>query len=305
FSSRNDQVVDADVIIRPQVGQALGDLVKGGANMEVRANAARAAGILRDKTAVPSLIQGLHSRDDQTIVECLVALQKIRDLSAGPGVAFLTHDLDPRIQALALETIGVLRSLPSAPDVRTALKNAPIKVQRAALEALAMMGIPGDRATFQQYATDKDPELRAAALEGLGRIREPGDTPLLQQAYDEEGGDWRVHLAAAFALVDEGKVDTSEFSPLTYLLENLNTKGRANVATAYLVELTRRADVRNAIAKLVPESTKDQKLALCSILASTQEPDVIPLLNTLSRDIDPDVSFAASKALRIVQAGRS
>jgi len=303
FSSRNDQVIDEDVTIRPDVAQALSDLVRGGASTDARANAARGAGILRDKAAVPSLLQGLHSRDNQTILECLIALQKIRDPSAGPGVSFLTHDLDDKVQATALETIGVLRSLPSAPDVRTVLQNPRnMRVRRAALQALAMLGIASERSTFQQYANDKVPELRSAALEGLGRIREPEDTPLIQQAYDQPGADWRIHLAAAFALVDEGKVDNVEFSPLAYLVETLDTRSRASVATAYLMELARRDDVRTALFKLVPEATKDQKVALCLIFGSTRNPDVTPVLTTLARDIDPDVAFAASKALKMVQA---
>jgi HEAT repeat protein len=305
FSSRNDQVVDPDVVVRPDVAQALGDEIRGGASLDARANAALAAGILRAQPAVPALVQASHSTNSELIFECLVALQKIHDPSAGPGISFLAHDLDERIQATALETIGILRSLQSAPDVRSALKNArSMRIRRAALEALAMLAIPGDRPIFQRYLKDNDAELRASALEGLGRIREPEDYPTVEAAYNEQNADWRVHLAAAFALVDEGKVDTSEFSPLPYLVENLNVKGRADVADAYLVELARRQDVRASLAKLIPETTKDQKIALCSILGSSHAEDAIPVLNGLAKDLDPDVAFAASRALRILEARR-
>jgi len=56
FTDTNDQVIDAFVIPRPDVIQALSALVRGGASMETRANAARALGILRAKTAVPDLV---------------------------------------------------------------------------------------------------------------------------------------------------------------------------------------------------------------------------------------------------------
>lgn len=305
FSSRNDQAVDLDVNVRPEVAQALADEIRGGASLDARANAALAAGILRARPAVPALVQASHSTDSELIFECLVALQKIHDPSAGPGIGFLVHDLDEKIQATALETIGVLRSLQSAPDVRSALSNAhSMRIRRAALETLAMLAIPGDRAIFQRYAKNSDAELRAAALEGLGRIREPEDYPMLEAAYNEQNADWRVHLAAAFALADEGKVDTSEFSPLPYLVESLNTKGRAYVANAYLVELARREDVRASLAKLLPETTKEQKIALCSIFGSSHAEDAIPVLNGLAKDLDPDVAFAASRALRIIQTRR-
>ncbi len=53
FTDTNDQVIDPFVIPRPDVIQALGDLVRGGGSMEARANAARALGILRGKGRGP------------------------------------------------------------------------------------------------------------------------------------------------------------------------------------------------------------------------------------------------------------
>jgi len=305
FSSRNDQVVDPDVVIRADAGKALADEINDGPNMDARSNAALAAGILRDQLASEALQQGLHSKENDMIFECLIALQKIQDPAAGEGVKFLVRDLDDRIQATALQTIGVLHSLDAAPEVRSALQSARnSRIRRAALEALAMLGIPGDRATFQQFARDSDAELRAAAIEGLGRVREPEDTPLVQAAFDEPDNDWRVHLAAAFALVSEGKVDAGEFNPLPYLVETLNTKGRSDTANAYLTELARRPEVRNNVVNLLPEATKSQKIALCGILASSRSEDVLPALENLSRDIDPDVAFAAARGIRIVNASK-
>jgi HEAT repeat protein len=303
FSSRNDQVIDPDVAIRPDVARAIADEVQGGASEDARSNAARAAGILRDRVAVRALADSLHAKDSELIFESLVALQKINDPSVGPALSSPAHDLDDRVQATALETIGVLHSLPNATDARSDLTNAHnLRIRRAALECLAMLGISGDRAIFQQHLDDRDADLRAAALEGLGRIRQPEDYPAIEQAYNESGADWRVHLAAAFALVNEGKVDTSEFSPLPYLIENLDVKAHANLASAYLTELVRRDEVRRALLPLVQQANRDQKIALCSILAASQADDVMPALNTLARDADPDVAFAASRAIRIAQA---
>jgi HEAT repeat protein len=306
FSSRNDQVVDPDVAIRPETAQAIADEIGAAASEDARANAARAAGILRDLAAVQALIQALHSKDNETLFESLVALQKIHDPAAGAGVLFLTHELDDRIQAAALETVGVLHDVDGAADLRSALSRARNdRVRRAALEALAMLALPADRALFQQYASDRDADLRASALEGLGRLREPEDYHVLDQAYNEKDADWKVHLAAAFALVDEGKLDTGEFSPLPYLVEELDVSGRSQIAQAYLSELVKREDVRKALIPLVPQATKDQKLCLCAVFSASRSADVIPVLNTLSKDIDPEVSMAAARSLRIIQARRT
>ncbi len=306
FYTRNDRVVDPDVQIRPDVAQAIGDVVTGGATFAARANAALAAGILRDQAAVPALKQALHAKDSDLIFESLIALQKIHDRSAGPEAGFLAHDLDDRIQSTALETIGVLRSIPSAPDVRLALQSARnLKIRRAALQALALLGQPEDRTVFLKFADDRDVDLRASALEGLGRIREPQDFPALENAFDQGEIDWRIHLAAAFGMVNEGKVDDSEFSPLPYLVESLRTKTRADSATVYLTELAVHAEVVKALVKLMPELDRDQKVAFCTILANAPDPDAASALSVLAKDVDPNVALAASKALRTQQTRKS
>ncbi len=306
FSSRNDQIIDRGMTIRPELASALGDEIRGGSSMDARANAARAAGILRAQPAVPALTAALRSKNTELIFESLIALQKIGDVSAGPSASFLVRDLDDRVQVAALETVGVLHAAASAPDVRSALRNARnARIRRAALETLAMLALPEDRPLFQQYLSDEDVDLRAAALEGLGRLREPEDTPAIERAYNEKDADPKIHVAAAFALVNEGKVDTSEFSPLQYLLENLNVKGRAYVALAYLTELARRDEVIRALAPLISEASKDQKIALCSAFGASGNQNAIPVLTGLSKDIDPEVSMAAARALKTAQRPNS
>src|SRR5665213_2933429 len=60
FNDKNDQVVDAFVIVRPEVITALGQLTRRGASMDARANACRAIGILRGDAALPDLVDALR-----------------------------------------------------------------------------------------------------------------------------------------------------------------------------------------------------------------------------------------------------
>jgi HEAT repeat protein len=305
FSSRNDSVIDDDVKVRDDVAQAITEEINFGDEMTPRANASLAAGVLRLKAAVPALVQALRTKDNDVIFESLIALQKIHDSSAGPGVGFLVRDLDERTQITALQTVGVLRSTEAEPDVRYALDNARnVKVRRAALAALAMLGMPQDRPVFKQYVINGDPELRTAALEGLGRVREPEDTPMLQTSFDETNADWRVHLAAAYALVNEGNVSSEEFSPLVYLVENLNSRSRAGTADAYLRELIHREDVRKTIPTTLEGATHSQKLALCWIFAESRSDDLLPALSQLGKDRDGEVATAAKRATTVIQQTR-
>ncbi len=306
FNARNDQAVGRDVSVRDDVAQALAQLIGGSASLDARANAARAAGILRAGPAVTALQTGLRSKDTELIFESLVALQKIGDPAAGPSVSFLLNDLNDRVQATALETVGVLVSRSSAPDVRSVLPNARnARVRRAALEALAMFGLASDRPLFQQYESDSDSELRASALEGLGRIREPEDFTILEKAYNEQNAGGAVHLAAAFGMVQQGKVEISELSPLQYLYDTLNSADLHKTATAYLVECSRDQAVRGALISLLPNATKDQKMAICEAFGRAATPDVVPPLETLSRDIDSEVALAAARSLKMTKARQS
>src|SRR5262249_12762660 len=124
FTDTNDQVIDPFITVRPDVIAAIGALVRGGGGMEVRANAARAVGVLRGKGAVADLIQGLRSKDPDVLYESLVALQKIRDESAGPQIVFLLHDLNQKVQITAIETTGLLRNKEAVPDLTETLKRA-------------------------------------------------------------------------------------------------------------------------------------------------------------------------------------
>src|SRR5581483_3005288 len=53
FTDTNDQVIDAYLTPRADAVAAIGKLVRSGASMDARADAARAAGILRAKATVP------------------------------------------------------------------------------------------------------------------------------------------------------------------------------------------------------------------------------------------------------------
>jgi len=302
FSGSNDQVIDAYVEVRPEVIAALGKLVTKGSGTDARANAARAIGILRGRAAIPDLIEALHSKDDSVMFESLTAIEKIRDPEAAPRIAFLLRDLEEKIQIAALQTTGILLNRDAEPDVRDVLQRTKSpKVKRAALTALAMLGTSADHAIFLSYLSDKDDNMRSAASEGLGRIKNPVDLPTLEGTFKNEH-KMGPRLAAAFALVDLGNLDTGEFAPLRYLVNTLNVRTYQGVALAYLTELSRELKVRLAIYPLLPRATKDEKIQLCTVFARAGDKDTVPYLETLSVDPDKDVAAEAIRSLRTLRS---
>ena len=302
FTDTNDQVIDPYVTVRPEVIDALGRLASGGGSMEARANAARALGVLRGRAGVRDLIEATHSKNTDVIYESLVALQKIRDESAAPRITFLLHDLDQKVQITAIETTGLLRDLDAVPDLTDVLNHTrDIKVKRAALTAIAMLPKESSRPLYQQYLRDKDDKMRGAAAEGYARLHNPADLPVVEKAWQDEGKT-SPRLSMAFAQVMLGKTELTEFSPLQFLINNLNSAAYKGEAFPFLVELAREDRVRASLYRPMAGGTKDEKIGLVGVLARSGDKGSIPEAQKLTTDPDPDVSREALRAVRTLQA---
>jgi HEAT repeat protein len=302
FDRENTQVVEPFVTVRPEVIAALSRLVTGAASMPARANAARAVGILRGSAAVPELVQALQTKDDDVIYESLIALQKIRDESAGPRAAFLIRDLHERVQIAAIETVGLLKARQAIPDLQRVFDAASSdRVRRAALTALSMMPDPSSRPWFQKAFTDDDEGVRASAAEGFARLKNESDRPMLERAFNDER-KMPARLAQAFALVSLGNVQTTEFAPLTYLVNTLNSKSYRNVAQPYLTEVARDEKVRSALYGYLKTGTADERIGLVRVLAASGDEASVAHVRPLTKDPDSEVAQEAIRALRTLQA---
>jgi HEAT repeat protein len=302
FTDTNDQIIDSFIRVRPEVIAALGQLVRGGASMDSRAEAARAVGILRGQAAVPDLLIALRSKDSGLMYESLVALEKIRDPDAGPRIQFVLRDLDERVQLAAIQTTGLLLNRDAIPDlVRLFRDSRNAKVKRAALSSLAMMPDGQSRPLFIEYLRDKDPRTRGAAAEGLGRLRNPADTATIDAVYKDEDKT-SPRLSQAFALVMQGQTQLSEFSPLQYLINTLNSASYAGEAFPLLTEAARHAEIRNLLYKPMETGTRDEKIYLARVLAASGDAQAVPYLQKMSQDPDAQVAGEGLKALRQLRA---
>ena len=304
FTDTNGQIVDAYVQVRPEVALAIGKVARGGASSEARANAARAAGILRAKQAVPDLEEALRSKDSDVIYEALIALQKIRDQSAGPSVAVRLHDLDEKVQIAAIETTGLLDDRDAINDLRGILdRSHSTKVKRAALTALGQMPDPQLHGVYTAYLDNKDEGLREAAAEGLARLNDPADNAALERMFESETKTG-PRLSLAFALVAIGKRSMGEFDPLRYLVNNLNSAAYHGTAQPYLTELARNPEVRKALYPALQDAmaTQAEKIGLAQVFAASGGEDSLAPLESLSADPDTDVAEEARRALKNLRA---
>ncbi|MGH9629648.1 MAG: HEAT repeat domain-containing protein, partial [Bryobacteraceae bacterium] len=302
FSGDDNRVVPLFVNVRKDVVLALGGLVKSGSSMDSRANAARAVGVLRGSAALPALIDGLHSKNDEVIYESLIAIQKIRDPDAAPSISFLLGDLKEKVQIAAIETTGLLLNKEAIPNLSRVYENTRSKkVRKAAITALAMLPDESTRPIYQKAFQEKDEEIRAAAAEGYARLKNPSDKAMLEKAFAEEQ-KMKPRLALAFALVSLDNSAMTEFAPLRYLVNTLNSRLYTGIAEAYLRELVRTEEVRNAIYPALQSGTKPEKMALGRVLAVSGDESSLAHLETLSKDPDTDVAEQGLRSLRSLKA---
>ncbi|MCL5742417.1 MAG: HEAT repeat domain-containing protein, partial [Acidobacteria bacterium] len=232
----------------------------------------------------------------------LIAMQKIRDKSAADRITFLLRDPDDRVLVTALETTGILQNRGALSDLRMALDRARNnKVRRAALTAIAMMPDESNRKVYASYIHDKDEGVRGAAAEGYGRLRNPGDLPIIEKAFNEEK-KLSPRLSQAFALVLLGKTEMTEFSPLQYLVNTLNSSSRQGEARAFLIELSRDPQIRASLEYALQKGTKVEKIQLAQILSTSGDAKTLAALNALSKDADADVAQEALRAVRVLKA---
>jgi hypothetical protein len=174
-------------------------------------------------------------------------------------------------------------------------------VRRAALTAIAMLPDSSSRETYARYLTDKDDKLRAAAAEGYARLQNKADLPMLEKAWQDEGKT-EPRLSLAFAQAMLGKTEISEFSPLKFLIDTLNSAAYHGEAFPFLVELARDPAVRKSLYVPLLQGTKSEKIYLARVIARSGDRSDAPQLEKLSHDDDPEVGQEALRALQSLQA---
>lgn len=302
FTDTNTDAIDPSTVVRPDVIEALGKVARGGVSMEARALAARGIGVLRGRAALNDLYEALRTKEDAVLYEALIAIQKIRDPESASRIQFLLGDLRERVQLAAIETTGLLRNRNAIPSLREQLdRSGSAKVRRAALTAIAMMPDEQNRPLYLRYFEDRDDGLRGAAAEGIGRLKAASDVPALEKAFGEEK-KMGARLSQAFGLVMAGKTELSEFSPLQYLINTLNSKMYRDSAEPLLNELTRDPAIRKLIYPALPNANKEEKMRLARILGMTGDKETIAVLEPLKVNTDADVAGEVNRAIRNLQA---
>ncbi len=297
FSSPEPLVVQPSIQVMEADTLAIAPLISGGSSMASRANAARAAGILRGAQAVPQLTEALSAADSTIVIESLRALEKIGDLSAGPAVVPALSSTDSDVREVAAHAAGQLQAKDGVGDlVRLATGDRSKSVRRAALVALAKIRDNGEDRTFLTFLRDKDEQMRAAAAEGLGRGGDADDLRTINDAFASEKKE-SARLSMAFAAVQLG-----DLNKVTYLVDGLDSSVHRGEARAFLIELARKPEVLAKLYAPMSNGTRGQKLELAVVVARSGTSESLPHMQRLTSDPDTRVAQTAIRELKNLQS---
>ena len=297
-----EPLIDFYVQARAEDIAAVRKVLLNGASRDAKLQAAQALGTLRAKAALPDLFPLLKSKDDAMMLAALRAIETSGDKAAASETIFLLRDLNDRIQAKGISINGVFRNEAALPDLAEVFARGRSSQSRAAaLEAIAMIGAPESRGLFEQNLENREDKLRGYAAEGLGRTGTPDSIPKIEGLYQNEGNQ-RARLGQAFALVKFGKIEITEFSPLTYLFNSLNSAAWHDYAETYLRELCREEEVRKVLRAKIPAATRSEKMGLARILAFEGTAADREIIDALAHDRDAAVAEEGIKAARAMSA---
>ena len=301
FRGADEPVTPFYVEARPEIIAALGKVTAESASMDGRAAAARALGVLRGKAASEQLLAALATKNTAVLYEVLTAFEKIRNPAVAPRLFYMLRDPDEKVQLAAIQTVSLLGNKEANAPLREAWERTKSdKVRRALLEAMAMLPDEANRPLFEKYLLDQDEMMRSGAAEGLGRLAKADDRSRMETLWEGER-KIRPRLSLAYALVNMGKYEISELSPLQYLINTLNHKAWKGVALGFLKDLAPEASVRFALHTALLQANRDEKIALAEILGDRGAKDSVEPLETLAKDADAQVASESLRALRVLR----
>lgn len=164
----------------------------------VRAGAAVALGRLRDRRAVPGLLERLDAPGTWEKPSVLVALGRIGDLRAVPALVRTSSSPVRWLRVCAIHALALLRAPEGRAVACAHLDDDAWSVRGMAASALGTVGTRQDVPALIRLADDPHPWARRGAVYALGCLGGPSACRTVRSALSDVSAD--VRLAAAWAV---------------------------------------------------------------------------------------------------------
>jgi HEAT repeat protein len=197
---------------------------------QVRANAARAVGGIKDARAINLLTSLVSDRDEHPVVRgnAALALALMEAVSAVDPLIPLLKDKDPRVRAAAASALGRLHDSRAVPPLIVALGDANARVRQAVVGGLGSLGGPLVFDPLVRSLADPDGPVREVAAAALGRMQDARAVEPLLAALSDPYANVRINAAGALGVLH----DLRALEPLIHLLRDDNEAVRGAAAEA-------------------------------------------------------------------------
>jgi HEAT repeat protein len=218
------------------------------------------------------------------------------DEMVGDAIVATLNDKDHNIRGAAMQALGAMwyeRAVSALTEQFRFFGRGPLAEE--ALDAIARIAHASSVDVLVPQLASKNPAMKAIAIEGLARIGDRSRLASIESALVGEANDG-VMLAGTFASV---LLSGSAIDPLS---EALGRPKLADQAHHLLVEV---APGRTAAFKRYAQDPDVQiRAAVADILGLAGDVAALPIVEAMVRDRDPQVAFAAQRAVARLQAIR-
>jgi len=262
---------------------------------DIRNDAARALGVLRAQPAIPKLLEGMRTGNENLKIAILRSLVKIKDPSVDVALMPYLKDADKDVRVETLVTLGLLRSKKALPEMQGIYdQNPDTKLRLTAFQAISMVGDASSLNLFVQKLKDPDKPYRIAAAEGIARVGDKSATEDVSTAYIKEK-EYGCQLAMSYALYQLGRKEYIE-----KLISGLKETYYHDQAEAYFLEIG--SPVVPELVKNLSNTNADVRQRLCMVLGFIGDSTTIESLKPLLQDTNSSVVSEAALAIRRLNA---
>jgi len=218
------------------------------------------------------------------------------DAVVGDAMVGAMNDREGSVRLAAIQALGALRYERALGALTERFQYfGRGDVAEASLAAIARIAHPASVLLFVPQLASKNDALKTSAIEGLARIGDRSRRANIESALSGETDD-RVLLAGKFADV---LLSGATLDPLA---EALRRPKLSMQARQYLTEAARgRA---RAFARHAQDPDVQIRIGVADVLGMAGDPDALPILESMRRDREPQVTLAVERALARLTAQR-
>ena len=236
------EVVLKDPSVRVEAAQALALLGKTEGlieairdkNPEIAARASEAAGVVKEQSVIPALVDALSNDEWKVRKNAAETLGKLREKKAVEKmIKILDSDESYEARASAAESLGKIGDERALDELIKALNDPHWEVRKNVAEALGRLGDSKAVCPLLKILSDPDWNTRSNALNALGLIKDSGACPTIVHSLGDESKNVRSQAAKVLAELWQEKAR----EPITKYLEEEQDQWVINYFCQVLEEL--------------------------------------------------------------------